>query len=182
MVWVVFPVSRAKHLKACATCMSRVTAPAHFLGSRKGMLTALAIEGLKLLATELGTAQAEAVHLPGRERLVADSIEFVVFARCHPAHYHAMFRTPSPADGDQTLDRIRIAALGCLRDLVVDVHDAGEIGGDVETAFLQICAMSHGIASLAVDGLLHRTDGLVEGPETDALVERIVRAQVGQLG
>lgn len=156
-------------------------APTHFFGSREGMLTALAIEGLELLATELGTAQAEAAHLPGRERLVADSIEFVRFAQRHPAHYDAMFRTPTPADGDDTLDRVRLAALGCLQDLVVDVHDAGDIGGDVETTFLQICAMSHGLASLAVDGLLHRMDGLVEGPEAEALVERIVRAQVEQL-
>ena len=41
--------------------------------------------------------------------------------------------------------------------------------------------MGHGIASLDVDGLLERMDGRVEGPETDALVERIVRAQVAQL-
>jgi AcrR family transcriptional regulator len=156
-------------------------APTHFFGSREGMLRALALEGLELLATELGTAQADAAHLPGRERLVADAIEFVRFAQRHPAHYDAMFRTPSPANGDDTLDRVRIAALGCLRDLVVDVHDAGDIGGDVETTFLQICALSHGLASLVVDGLLQRMDGLVEGPEADALVERIIRAQIGQL-
>lgn len=156
-------------------------APTHFFGSREGMLRALAIEGLELLATELGTAQAEAAHLPGRERLIADSLEFVAFAQRHPAHYDAMFRTPPPADGDDTLDRVRIAALGCLRDLIVDVHDAGDIEGDIETTFLQVCAMSHGIASLAVDALLHRMDAIVEGPEADAIVERIVRAQVDQL-
>lgn len=153
----------------------------HFFGSREGMLRALAVEGLELLATALGTAQAEAAHLPGRKRLVADSIEFVAFARRHPAHYDAMSRTPSPSDDDDTLDRVRIAALGCLRDLVMEVHEAGDIGGDVETRFLQICAMSHGIASLAVDGLLHRIDGLVDDAEADTLVERIIRAQVGQL-
>ncbi|WP_394554082.1 TetR/AcrR family transcriptional regulator [Agromyces sp. MMS24-JH15] len=157
-------------------------APTHFFGSRVGMVLALAIEGLGLLAVELGTAQAKAAHLPGRERLLDDSIEFVAFAQRHPAHYDAMFRTPTPPEGDDgTLDRVRVAALGCLRDLVVDVHATGAIGGDVETVFLQLCALSHGIASLQVDGLLHGMDGLVDAHEQDALVERIIRAQVEQL-
>ncbi|WP_164863438.1 TetR/AcrR family transcriptional regulator [Agromyces sp. LHK192] len=156
-------------------------APTHFFGNREGMIRALAIEGLELIAVELGSAQARAAHLPGRERLLADSIEFVAFAQRHPAHYDAMFRTPPPAGGDPLLDRVRLAALGCLRDLVVDVHAAGDVGGDVETTFLQLCAMSHGIASLAVDGLLHGVDTVVEGPAAGAVIERILRAQVDQL-
>ena len=130
-------------------------APTHFFGSREGMIRALALEGLALLDDELCTAQERAAHLPGRERLVADALEFVGFALRHPAHYDAMFRTPSSAQGDPVLDAARLAALDGLRALVVEVHDRGEIGGDVETTFLQLCAMSHGIASLAVDGLLH---------------------------
>ncbi len=153
-------------------------APTHFFGSREGMIRALAIEGLTLLDDELCTAQERAAHLPGRERLVADSLEFVAFALRHPAHYDAMFRTPSPAQGDPTLDRARLAALDGLRALVVEVQASGEIGGDVETTFLQLCAMSHGIASLAVDGLLHDFDRLAGA---DDVVERIIRAQVAQL-
>ena len=135
-------------------------APTHFFGSREGMIRALAFEGLALLDDELRTAQERAAHLPGRERLVSDALEFVAFAQRHPAHFDAMFRTPSSAAGDDTLDRARLAALDGLRALVIEVHAAGDIGGDVETAFLQLCAMSHGIASLAVDGLLHGFDEL----------------------
>ena len=56
----------------------------------------------------------------------------------------------------------------CLRELVVDVHGSGAIGGDVETAFLQICAMCHGIASLAIDGLLHGFHEIVRSPDDTA--------------
>ncbi|WP_198169673.1 TetR/AcrR family transcriptional regulator [Agromyces laixinhei] len=153
-------------------------APTHFFGSREGMIRALAIEGLTLLDDELCAAQEHAAHLPGRERLVADSVEFVAFALRHPAHFDAMFRTPSSAQGDDALDRARIAALDGLRALVVQVHESGEIGGDAETTFLQLCAMSHGVASLAVDGLLH---GFGELAAADDVVERIIRAQIAQL-
>jgi AcrR family transcriptional regulator len=157
-------------------------APTHFFGSREGMIRALALEGLALLDDELCTAQEVAAHLPGRERLVADALEFVAFARRHPAHYDAIFRTPAIAQGDESLDRARLAALDGLRALVADVHAAGDIGGDVETTFLQLCAMSHGIASLAVDGLLHGIDDLAQDEAAQTgLVERIVRAQVEQL-
>lgn len=157
-------------------------APTHFFGSREGMIRALAFEGLALLDDELCTAQERAAHLPGRERLVADALEFVAFAQRHPAHFDAMFRTPSSAAGDDTLDRARLAALDGLRALVIEVHAAGDIGGDVETAFLQLCTMSHGIASLAVDGLLHGFDEIAETPDAASdVAERIIRAQVDQL-
>ncbi|WP_395244683.1 TetR/AcrR family transcriptional regulator [Agromyces sp. MMS24-K17] len=152
-------------------------APTHFFGSREGMIRALALEGLAMLDDELCTAQERAAHLPGRERLVADSLEFVAFAQRHPAHYDAMFRTPSGA-GDDTLDRARLAALDGLRALVVDVRARGDIAGDVETTFLQLCALSHGLASLAVDGMLHGLDGFASA---DEVVERTIRAQVEQL-
>ncbi|UOE43658.1 TetR/AcrR family transcriptional regulator [Agromyces larvae] len=158
-------------------------APTHYFGSREGMIRALALEGLAMLEDELCTAQERAAHLPGRERLVDDSLQFVAFAVRHPAHYDAMFRTPSAASGDETLDRARLAALDGLRALVVDVRERGDIAGDVETTFLQLCALSHGLASLAVDGLLHGLDGPAASA-TDAgrdLVERTVRAQVAQL-
>ncbi|MGR0320599.1 WHG domain-containing protein [Agromyces sp. ZXT2-3] len=157
-------------------------APTHFFGSREGMMRALALEGLALLDDELCTAQEVAAHLPGRERLVADALEFVAFARRHPAHYDAIFRTPAIAQGDDALDRARLAALDGLRALVADVHAAGDIRGDVETTFLQLCALSHGLASLAVDGLLHGIDDLArDDAAQSALVEHIVRAQVEQL-
>jgi AcrR family transcriptional regulator len=157
-------------------------APTHFFGSREGMIRALALEGLAMLDDELCTAQERAADLPGRERLVADSLEFVAFAQRHPAHYDAMFRTPSSAQGDSTLDRARLAALEGLRALVIDVHAAGDISGDIETTFLQLCAMSHGVASLAVDGLLHGFDefATTDDSATD-VAERIIRAQVAQL-
>lgn len=155
-------------------------APTHFFGSREGMIRALAFEGLELLDDELCTAQERAAKLPGRERLVADAMEFVAFAQRHPAHYDAMFRTPSPA-GDSALDRARLAALDGLRALVVEVHASGDIGGDVETTFLQLCAMSHGIASLAVDGLLHGFGEFTAGDSVGEVAEQIIRAQVAQL-
>jgi len=156
-------------------------APTHFFGSREGMIRALALEGLALLDDELCTAQERAAHLPGRERLVQDSLEFVAFAQRNPAHFDAMFRTPSIARGDETLDRARLAALGGLRALVVEVHAAGDIRGDVESTFLQLCAMSHGIASLAVDGVLHGFDEIAPSDAAMGVAERIIRAQVEQL-
>ena len=157
-------------------------APTHFFGSREGMIRALAFEGLELLNEELCAAQERAADLPGRERLIADSLEFVAFARRHPAHYDAVFRTPAAAQGDPALDRARLAALDGLRALVAEVHAAGDIDGDVETVFLQLCAMSHGVASLAVDGLLHGIDEFATTDDAAAdIVERIIRAQVEQL-
>ncbi|GAA1955685.1 TetR/AcrR family transcriptional regulator [Agromyces allii] len=156
-------------------------APTHYFGSREGMIRALALEGLALLDDELCTAQERAAHLPGRERLVADSLEFVAFAQRNPAHFDAMFRTPSIARGDEALDRARLAALAGLRALVVEVHANGDIHGDVESTFLQLCAMSHGIASLAVDGVLHGFDEIAPSDEAMGVAERIIRAQVEQL-
>ncbi|GAA4379446.1 TetR/AcrR family transcriptional regulator [Agromyces bauzanensis] len=157
-------------------------APTHFFGSRDGMIRALAFEGLQLLDDELCVAQERDAQLPGRERLVSDAMEFVAFAQRHPAHFDAIFRTPSAAAGDDSLDRARRAALDGLRALVMEVHAAGDISGDVETVFLQLCTLSHGIASLAVDGLLKGFDKVPEGPNVSAeVVERIIRAQVAQL-
>ncbi|HEY6801366.1 MAG TPA: hypothetical protein VI121_12035, partial [Agromyces sp.] len=86
------------------------------------------------------------------------------------------------AQGDSTLDRARLAALEGLRALVIDVHEAGDITGDVETTFLQLCALSHGVASLAVDGLLHGFDEFATTDDSaTGVAERIIRAQVAQL-
>ena len=112
----------------------------------------------------------------------ADSLEFVAFAQRHSARFDAMFRTPSSAQGDSALDRARLDAFEGLRALVSEVHAAGDIHGDVETTFLQLRAMSHGIASLAVDGLLHGFDELAETDDAAAdVAERIIRAPVAQL-
>lgn len=157
-------------------------APTHYFGSREGMIRALALEGLSMLDEELCAAQERAAHLPGRERLVADSLEFVAFAMRHPAHFDAMFRTPSSAEGDPAVDTARLAALDGLRALVVEVRESGAIAGDVETTFLQLCALSHGLASLAVDGLLHGLDHVAaDDAQAASLVELTIRAQVAQL-
>ncbi|BDZ65215.1 TetR/AcrR family transcriptional regulator [Agromyces mangrovi Wang et al. 2018] len=153
-------------------------APAHFFGSREGMLRALAGEGLRLLYEDVCEAQ-ETPGAVGRERLVVDALAFVRFALAHPAHFDAVFRTPAALRGDAQFEATRAEALGSLRELVELVRAEGGLGpdADVDTVVLQHWALSHGVASLAIDGML--------GPDGDPAIteaaERIVRGHVAGL-
>lgn len=59
-------------------------APAHHFGDRRGLLTALAAQGLRLLAADVAAATAGGFD----EAAVA----YVRFAREHPGHYAVMHR------------------------------------------------------------------------------------------
>ena len=156
-------------------------APTHFFGSREGMIRALAFEDSPCSTTS--SAPPRSGRAPARSRAARRRRARV---RCVRATAPRPLRRHVPHSdlgaGRLRLDRARLAALDGLRALVVEVHTAGDIGGDVETAFLQLCAMSHGIASLAVDGLLHGFDELADTEDAAAgVAERIIRAQVEQL-
>jgi AcrR family transcriptional regulator len=113
----------------------------HF-GSREGVLNALAVQGNRLLAEALQTAQREGTFLDV-------GLAYVRFALAHPGHFTVMFRSDLLDNDDPELVAARAASRAPLVEgvaaLGLDDTEAGEVTG---------WAVVHGIATLALTGNL----------------------------
>lgn len=138
------------------------TAPRHHFGDKRGVLTALAAQGHRLLAGRLVAA--------GEDFLEA-GVAYVRFALDHPGHFAVMFRPDLVDEGSEELRlaraRTRSALLtGAATYAATGARDTaatapGELGGAAtkSTAELPPFALlawsaAHGMASLALSGAL----------------------------
>ena len=130
-------------LRAIATGLGvSHTAFRRHLGSREGVLNALAVQGNLMLAEALEAAAGEG-------EFIDVGVAYVRFAVTHPGHFTVMFRSDllDNTDPDLVAARARsfaplvagVAALG------LDDPEAGEVTG---------WAVAHGIATLALTGNL----------------------------
>jgi AcrR family transcriptional regulator len=95
------------------------TAPRHHFGDKRGVITALATQGYRLLAGRLARARLEGTFLDV-------GVAYVRFALEHPAHYQVMFR---PELVDATTPE-HVAALAEVRHALVS---SSEVAGGAST-------------------------------------------------
>ncbi|MGY1712769.1 TetR/AcrR family transcriptional regulator [Geodermatophilus sp. SYSU D00758] len=137
-------------------------APAHHFGDKRGLLTALAVEGYTLLAERLaGVAQETGDFLEV-------GVAYVSFATEHPAHFEVMYR-PGLYDAD---DSAVTAARGRAAAALYGGAATRLPGADdpaVRTAGLAAWSLVHGFASLWNSGAL--PTGL--GPDPAAAARQV---------
>jgi AcrR family transcriptional regulator len=131
--------------------VSRTALYRHF-ADKQALLDEVAAEGFRMLRTAL----QEAWGRGGRAGFDAMGVAYVQFALTHPSHYRVMFggvaetrEVQHHADGDST------DAFQVLVDAIVAEQAAGRVRReDPQALALYIWAMVHGVAMLALDGLL----------------------------
>jgi AcrR family transcriptional regulator len=130
-------------------------APAHHFTDRRGLFTALAAEGFRLLAQAL---------IDARPRFIDAALAYVRFAIDHPGHYAVMFDRSlvDPADPELVAAQ---AAAGAELALGVRTLDDPHATADPEGAELAAWSLVHGFAMLwlnnAVPGDIASTEPLV---------------------
>lgn len=147
------------------------SAPGHCFGDLDGMFAAFAREGFSKLATTL--AHAANGEQPPAQQVRAVCAAYVGFARAHPAHFDAMFRIGLNKSAHPELQAKANYAFGFLSESVTAWQEASPLTTDIETATLQVWALAHGLANLAVDGQL---ESLFPHKSIDSLVADVVHA------
>lgn len=119
-------------------------APAHHFGDRRGLFTALAAEGYRLLAAALAAAAPDFIDA---------AKAYVRFALDHPGHYAVMFDRSLYDDADHALVEAEAAAADELNRGVGTLGDA-KAKADPEGAALAAWSMVHGFALLWLNGAI----------------------------
>jgi AcrR family transcriptional regulator len=134
-------------------------APAHHFGDKAGLLSALAAEGFRLLADELGRTARETGSF------LEVGVAYVRFAVGHPAHFAVMFRPDLVHADDPELVAARAASSAALYGGVHQI-DGGDPEPERGTAGIAAWAIVHGVATLWLAGAL--PDRLGDDPEAIA--------------
>lgn len=135
---------------ARATSVSHA-APTHHFGDKRGLLTALAVQGHRWLAGEL-----EAV-----DGFLEVGVAYVDFAVAHPVHFEVMFRPDLLHRDDPELVLARTASRAVLQSGVAKIS-AGTEGSAQSSgsAALAAWSLAHGLATLRLTGNLPPTTDL----------------------
>jgi len=149
------------------------SAPGHCFGDLEGMFAAFAREGFTKLAATLAEATDDE-QLPAQQ-VRAVCAAYVGFARAHPAHFDAMFRIGLNKSAYPELQAKANYAFAYLNESVTAWQQATSPSTDMETATLQVWALAHGLANLAVDGQL---EILFPHKSINTLVADIVHATI----
>src|SRR4051794_37952119 len=130
----------------------------HF-GDREGVLTALAVQGHRMLATALTAAGA-------RGEFLDVGVAYVTFAIAHPGHFAVMFRPDLLDNSDPGLAAARAEAFAPLQTGVAGMRLDDPVAGEVAG-----WGLVHGIATLALTGSLRRWPGDAESLARRALTQ-----------
>src|SRR5579859_5879641 len=134
-------------------------APAHHFADKRGLLTAVAVEGYDRLADTLATASGD---------LLAMGVAYVRFAVTYPAHFAVMF-TPTLYHRD---DPAVLAASDRTRALLHEAVGATQPSTvDIEYTAVAAWSIVHGFATLWSAGAL--PTGL--GTELDVATRSVIR-------
>jgi AcrR family transcriptional regulator len=123
-------------------------APAHHFTDRRGLFTALAAQGWRLLAEALAGAGPDFLHAASA---------YVRFALDHPGHYEVMFDKSLIDEADAELVDAKAAAGAELSRGVATLTDA-QSQSDPEGAALAAWSLVHGFIMLWLNNLV-ATDG-----------------------
>ena len=138
----------------------------HHFASRTGLLTALAAEGHRMLATALEDAAAAGFLDVG--------VAYVAFAHDHPGHFAVMFTPEVLDEQDADLTAARARTFGVLTSGVDTLAAEGRIE-DARAAVVAAWSVVHGLATLAATGNLTRA-GLGPPAGRDGLLDLARRA------
>ncbi|MGB3827335.1 MAG: TetR/AcrR family transcriptional regulator [Ornithinimicrobium sp.] len=133
------------------------TAPRHHFGDKRGVLTALAVQGYAELASRLASAAAAGFLEVG--------VAYVAFALDRPAHFQLLFRSDlvDPDNPDLQLARSTLS-----RHLIEasqrfapssPPHQRLLTDADVSAVGLAAWSMAHGFSTLALAGNLTPAEG-----------------------
>ena len=134
-------------------------ASTHHFGDKRGLLTAIATDGYRLLADEL----AEAWERTGS--FLEVGVAYVSFAVRQRAHFEVMFRPELYRPDDQALAAARAASAAVLYQGVETVRP-GDPDFDRSRAGIAAWALAHGLATLWLNRVLPASLG--DDPEAVA--------------
>jgi len=123
-------------------------APAHHFTDRRGLFTALAAEGWRLLADALNSA---------RPQFIDAALAYVRFALEHPGHYAVMFDRSLVHPDDPELTAAMDAAGEELRRGVGTLDDA-RAKSDPQAAALAAWSLVHGFSLLWLNKAIDNDD------------------------
>jgi AcrR family transcriptional regulator len=142
--------------------VSRTALYRHF-ADKEALLAAVATEGFRTLRTALIAARDARGR--GRDGLERMGAAYVQFALTHPSHYRVMFGGRVRSEVIRTIGGADTYAFQVLVDAMVAEQQAGRVRRDDPLQLaVYAWAVVHGVAMLALDGLLPPT------LEVDALV------------
>lgn len=121
-------------------------APAHHFGDRRGLLTAVAVQGQDLLSEAMEAALPE-----GFEHV---AVAYVRFAGTHPGHFAVLHRRALLDGEDQELLAARARSDRILEQGVLSLLAAQRGELDVHQAKLAAWSLVQGIAALSASGAL----------------------------
>ena len=125
-------------------------APYHHFPDRAALLSAISARGFEMLTQDLRTAVDKSPSAPRSDDVARTVAAYVAFARRQPGHFQVMFRPElSEPEKHPAVQEAGDAALAVLTDLVdrLGVADPHALG-------ITLWALSHGLASLTLDGQL----------------------------
>ncbi|MFE2302635.1 TetR/AcrR family transcriptional regulator [Streptomyces sp. NPDC059445] len=124
------------------------TAPYRHFADRDALVSAVAAEGYRELATNLATAHPTPTTA---EDLSAVAVAYVQFALDHPALFRAMFAEPCDPTSAE-----RVAATAVISEYVHSIVRRAFPDADADTGALSttVWALVHGLAFLHLDGKL----------------------------
>jgi AcrR family transcriptional regulator len=135
-------------------------APAHHFTDRRGLFTALAAEGWRLLADALSGARPDFLDA---------ALAYVRFALAHPGHYAVMFDRSLVNHDDPELKAAQDAAGAELADGVGTLKDP-RAKADPQSAALAAWSLVHGFAMLRLNEAIDTDDDPMAAVERIALM------------
>lgn len=135
---------------ARATSVSHA-APTHHFGDKRGLLTALAVQGHTWLTGELEVADG----------FLEVGVAYVNFAVAHPVHFDVMFRPDLLHRDDPELVLARTASRAVLQSGVASTSPGADGSAQsLDSAALAAWSLAHGLATLRLTGNLPPTTDL----------------------
>ncbi|WP_019903502.1 TetR/AcrR family transcriptional regulator [Methylobacterium sp. 77] len=128
-------------------------APQHHFGDARGLLTAVATEGFRLLGEALARADSAAADRDGRIR--GQGRAYVAFALDHPAEFDTMWRCARIDTSNAAYGAAAGQAFGLLRAAVAGIpFEGGQVPTASDPKAIACWSLVHGLARLALDGAL----------------------------
>ncbi len=137
--------------------VSRTALYRHF-SSKQALVAAVACEGFRTL--RLALVEAWEGHGRGWAGFDAMGVAYLAFAAAHPSHYRVMFgRYVEAGAQDPELVDEATAAFVALVDALIEQQRAGLVRDDDPLMLARfVWSVTHGIATLVIDGRLHGSD------------------------
>ncbi|MEU3245422.1 MULTISPECIES: TetR/AcrR family transcriptional regulator [unclassified Streptomyces] len=144
------------------------TAPYRHFADRDALVSAVAAEGYRELATDLAAAHPHP-STPGE--LAAVAVAYVRFALDHPALFRAMFAEPCDPASEE-----RVAATAVISEYVRSIVRSTFPDSDAGALATAVWALVHGLAFLHLDGKLDASTPEIVGDQVRAAVSALFTA------